>query len=66
MYLRNIDTSIPASVTVADVQGRLVDQFNYDGNNGIAKFGESLNNGVYFVTVEQGAFKNVTRIVKTK
>jgi hypothetical protein len=66
MYLRNIDTSIPATVTVADVQGRLVDQFSYDGNNGIAKFGESLNNGVYFVTVEQGTFKNVTRIVKTK
>jgi hypothetical protein len=66
MYLRNIDNSIPATVTIADIQGRLVDQFIYDGNNGITKFGESLNNGVYFVTVEQGTFKNVTRIVKTK
>ena len=66
MYLRNIDNSIPANVTIADVQGRTVDQFNYDGDNGIAKFGESLNSGVYFVTVEQGSFKNVTRIIKTK
>ena len=66
IYLRNIDNSIPASVTVSDIQGRLVDQFIYDGNNGIAKFGESLTNGVYFVTVDQGDFKNVTRIVKAK
>jgi hypothetical protein len=55
----------PAVVTITDLSGRLVDTFNFDGSQNTVQFGNNLMNGVYMVTVQQGDFKNVTRVLKT-
>jgi hypothetical protein len=55
----------PAVVTITDLSGRLVDTFNFDGSQNTIQFGNNLMNGVYMVTVQQGDFKNVTRVLKT-
>jgi len=55
----------PAVVTIADVSGRIIDTFNFDGSQSKVQFGKNLLNGIYMVTVQQGEFKNVTRILKT-
>lgn len=55
----------PAVVTITDLSGRMIDTFNFDGSRNTVQFGKSLMNGIYLVTVQQGDFKNVTRILKT-
>ncbi len=55
----------PAVVTITDLSGRTIDTFNFDGSQNTIQFGKNLMNGLYMITVEQGAFKNVTRILKT-
>ena len=57
--------NIPAVVTVTDLSGRTIDSFNFDGNQNTVQFGKNLTNGIYMVTVQQGDFKNITRILKT-
>ncbi len=58
-------TDIPAIVTVTDLSGRIVETFNFDGSQNTVQFGKNLMNGIYMVTVEQGDFKNVTRVLKS-
>ncbi len=65
LVLRNINADQPAIVRVSDVSGRLVGQYTYDATAGYLQFGESLNNGIYLVTVEQGNAKSISRVVKT-
>ncbi len=55
----------PAIVTVTDLSGRVVETFNFDGSQNTIHFGKDLMNGIYMVTVEQGDFKNVTRVLKS-
>jgi hypothetical protein len=55
----------PAVVTITDVSGRIIDTFNFDGSQNTVQFGKNLNTGIYMVTVQQGDFKNITRILKT-
>ncbi|MFN5345592.1 MAG: T9SS type A sorting domain-containing protein [Bacteroidota bacterium] len=55
----------PAVVTVTDLSGRIVETFNFDGSQNTVQFGKNLMNGIYMVTVEQGDFKNVTRVLKS-
>ena len=55
----------PAVVTITDVSGRITDTFNFDGSQNTVQFGKNLNTGIYMVTVQQGDFKNITRILKT-
>jgi hypothetical protein len=55
----------PAVVTVTDLSGRVVERFSFDGNQNTVQFGNNLMNGIYMVTVEQGDFKNVTRVLKS-
>jgi len=55
----------PAVVTVTDLSGRVVETFNFDGSQNTVQFGKNLMNGIYMVTVEQGDFKNVTRVLKS-
>lgn len=55
----------PATVTVTDLSGRLIDNFNFDGSQNVVRFGKNLLTGIYLVTVQQGEFKNVTRVLKT-
>ncbi len=57
--------NIPAVVTVTDLSGRTIDSFNFDGSQNTVQFGKNLTNGIYMVTVQQGDFKNITRILKT-
>jgi hypothetical protein len=55
----------PAVVTISDVSGRLIETFQLDGSENTVQFGKNLMNGIYMVTVQQGDFKNVTRVLKT-
>jgi len=55
----------PAVVTVTDLSGRVVETFNFDGSQNTVQFGKNLMNGIYMVTVQQGDFKNVTRVLKS-
>ena len=55
----------PAVVTITDLSGRIIDTFNFDGSQNKVQFGKNLMNGIYMVMVQQGDFKNVTRILKT-
>jgi hypothetical protein len=55
----------PAVVTITDLSGRVVERFSFDGNQNTVQFGNNLMNGIYMVTVEQGDFKNVTRVLKS-
>jgi hypothetical protein len=55
----------PAVVTITDLSGRVIDTFNFDGSQNKVQFGKNLMNGIYMVMVQQGDFKNVTRILKT-
>jgi hypothetical protein len=55
----------PAIVTITDVSGRTIDTFNFDGSQNTVQFGKNLTNGIYMVTVQQGDFKNITRVLKT-
>jgi hypothetical protein len=54
-----------AIVTITDFSGRMIDTFSFDGSQKTVQFGKNLTNGIYLVTVQQGDFKNVTRILKT-
>lgn len=58
-------TNTPAVVTITDLSGRVVDTFNFDNSQNTVQFGKNLMNGIYMVTVQQGEFKNVTRVLKT-
>lgn len=58
-------TNTPAIVTVTDLSGRVIETFNFDGSQNTVQFGNNLMNGVYMVTVQQGEFKNVTRVLKS-
>ncbi|MFM7015166.1 MAG: T9SS type A sorting domain-containing protein [Bacteroidota bacterium] len=58
-------TNTPAIVTITDLSGRVVETFNFDGSENTVQFGNDLLNGIYMVTVQQGEFKNVTRVLKT-
>lgn len=53
------------AIRVTDMAGRLVDTFNYNANEGAMEFGRNLNDGVYFVTAQQGEKITMTRIVKS-
>lgn len=55
----------PAIVTITDLSGRVVEIINFDGSQNTIQFGKNLMNGIYMVTVEQGEFKNVTRVLKS-
>jgi len=55
----------PAMVTITDLSGRIIETLNFDGSQNKVQFGKNLMNGIYMVTVQQGDFKNVTRILKT-
>jgi len=55
----------PAMVTITDLSGRIIESLNFDGSQNKVQFGKNLMNGIYMVTVQQGDFKNVTRILKT-
>ncbi len=59
----NADQNIDVRIT--DLAGRVVESFNYNTEAGSMEFGENFNNGVYFVTAQQGDITHVTRIVKT-
>lgn len=65
IIVRNIDTDIPAVVTISDLSGRLIETAQYDATTSSMNFGNNLTNGVYLVTVEQGSAKSITRIVKS-
>jgi len=43
----------------------MIDTFTFDGSQNTVQFGKNLMNGIYMVTVQQGEFKNVTRVLKT-
>lgn len=55
----------PAVITITDLSGRIIETFNFDGSQNKVQFGKNLMNGLYMVTVQQGEFKNVTRVLKT-
>lgn len=65
MVLQGVNADENVDVRVTDMTGRLVDSFSYDTQAGSSQFGESLSDGVYLVTVQQGDNINTTRIVKT-
>lgn len=65
LVLRGIDANENVNVQVADLSGRVVDQFTYDTAAGSVDFGNNLNTGVYLVTARQGDLTSVTRIIKT-
>jgi hypothetical protein len=65
LVLNNGLDNTPAIVTITDLSGRTIDTFNFDGSEKTVQFGKNLLNGIYMVTVEQGSFKNVTRVLKT-
>jgi len=54
-----------AVVTITDLSGRLIETFQFDGGENTIQFGKNLMNGIYMVTVQQGDFKNVTRVLKS-
>lgn len=65
LVLNSDQNDTPAIVTVTDLSGRTIDTFTFDGSEKTVQFGKQLTNGIYMVTVQQGDFKNVTRILKT-
>lgn len=65
LVIRNLNADQSTSVRVSDVSGRLVHEYKYDTTSESLQFGQELSNGIYFVTVEQGDAKSVTRVVKT-
>ena len=65
LVLSNLNADQSTAVNITDVSGRLVKQYQYDATAEFLQFGQDLTNGIYFVTVEQGDAKSVTRIVKT-
>jgi len=65
LVMNNLNSDQAATVNISDVSGRLVKEYQYDSSAGSLQFGQELNNGIYFVTVQQGDAKSVTRIVKT-
>jgi hypothetical protein len=65
LVLNNSLNDTPAIVTITDLSGRTIDTFNFDGSQNTVQFGKNLMNGIYMVTVQQGEFKNITRILKT-
>jgi hypothetical protein len=52
-----------ATVTVMDVQGRMVEKFIMSSND-ISSFGTKLKAGVYFVQVSEGGKVKTLRVVK--
>jgi hypothetical protein len=65
LVVGNIDESSNATIRINDVSGRLINEFVYSANNAYLEFGNDLGNGVYFVTVQQGDAKSVSRIIKS-
>jgi len=65
LVMNNLNSDQAATVNISDVSGRIVKEYQYDLSAGSLQFGQELNNGIYFVTVQQGDAKSVTRIVKT-
>ena len=65
LVVRNLNADQSASVSVTDVSGRLVKEYQYSSTTQSLQFGAELNNGIYFVTIQQGDAKSVSRIVKT-
>jgi hypothetical protein len=65
LLVSNTNADQPTLVNIFDVTGRMVDTFEYTYNAGLVHFGDALNSGVYFLSVQQGETKNVTRLVKS-
>ena len=64
----NSDNKIPAQVQIMDMAGRILLNKTFEssiGNNNIRLDNlESLNNGVYFITISQGEDSQIYKIVK--
>ena len=65
LLVSNTNADQPTLVNIFDVTGRMVETFEYTYNAGLVHFGDALNSGVYFLSVQQGDTKNVTRLVKS-
>jgi Secretion system C-terminal sorting domain len=65
LVIENIDEASNATIRITDVSGRLINEYVYSANNAYLEFGYELGNGVYFVTVQQGDAKSVSRIIKS-
>jgi hypothetical protein len=65
LSLDGLNTDQQATVQVADMSGRLVDNFIVDPSAGSVRFGTNLTTGIYLVTIRQGDNITSTRVVKT-